>query len=150
VTTPVPTGVFITASNEVAGVLTFFLPTARQLTITGSAASFPFPLYSVRFSTYGAKTERASLDDPSIGSGAGVRNFIDRIVDCGASDATMTDEEIAQLDGGVVLLAMTAGEIDRRHDARIAAANPDAAPPDRPRGSGGLSGGHAHLDAVRS
>ena len=132
------------------GVLTFFLPTARQLTIAGSAASFPLPLYSVRSSTYGAETDRVRLDGPSVGSGAGVRNFINRIVDCGAGDATMTDEEIARVDGGVVLLPMTAAEIDRRHDARIAAADPDAAPPDRPRGSGGLSGGHAHPDAVRS
>jgi len=132
---------------------------AQQLTITGSGASFPFPLYSAWFSTYGAKTASVRINYQSVGSGAGVRNFINRIVDFGASDAAMTDEEIAQVDGGVVILPMTAGEIvlaynlagvddlklprdvyplifageiDRWNDERIAAANPDAELPDRP------------------
>ena len=132
---------------------------AQQLTITGAGASFPFPLYSVWFGEFGAKTEGVRINYQSVGSGAGVRNFINRIVDFGASDAAMTDDEIAQVDGGVVLLPMTAGEIvlaynlagvdglklprdvyplifageiDRWNDARIAAANPDAELPDRP------------------
>ncbi len=132
---------------------------AQKLTINGSGASFPFPLYSVWFSEFGTKTEGVRINYQSVGSGAGVRNIINRIVDFGASDAAMTDEEIAQVDGGVVILPMTAGEIvlaydvagvddlklprdvyplifageiDRWNDARIAAANPDAELPDRP------------------
>jgi phosphate transport system substrate-binding protein len=132
---------------------------AQQLTITGAGASFPFPLYSVWFSECGAKTEGVRINYQSVGSGAGVRNFINRIVDFGASDAAKTDEEIAQVAGGAVILRMTAGEIvlaynlagvddltvprdvyplifageiDRWNDARIAAANPDAERSDRP------------------
>ena len=40
-----------------------------------------------------------------------MKSFINRTVDFAASDAAMTDEQIAQVDGGVVLLPMTAGEI---------------------------------------
>jgi phosphate transport system substrate-binding protein len=47
----------------------------------------------------------------SVGSGAGVRNLINRTVDSSASDAAMTDAEIAAVQGGGVILPMTAGEI---------------------------------------
>ena len=40
-----------------------------------------------------------------------MKSFISRTVDFAASDAAMTDEQIGQVDGGVVLLPMTAGEI---------------------------------------
>ena len=40
-----------------------------------------------------------------------MKSFIASTVDFAASDAAMTDEQIGQVDGGVVLLPMTAGEI---------------------------------------
>jgi phosphate transport system substrate-binding protein len=40
-----------------------------------------------------------------------VQAFINRTVDFAASDSGMTDEDIAKVDGGAVLLPMTAGEI---------------------------------------
>jgi len=46
-----------------------------------------------------------------VGSGAGVTQFTNKTVDFGASDAAMTDEEIARVDRGVQLLPMTAGSI---------------------------------------
>ena len=52
-----------------------------------------------------------TVDYQSKGSGAGIQDFINHTVDFAASDAAMTDEEIAKVDGGVVLLPMTAGEI---------------------------------------
>jgi phosphate transport system substrate-binding protein len=47
----------------------------------------------------------------SVGSGAGVEQFIQQTVDFGASDVAMKDEEIAQVDRGVAMLPMTAGSI---------------------------------------
>jgi phosphate transport system substrate-binding protein len=47
----------------------------------------------------------------ALGSGAGVKQFQDGLVNFGASDAAMTDEEIAAVKNGVVLLPMTAGSI---------------------------------------
>jgi phosphate transport system substrate-binding protein len=47
----------------------------------------------------------------SVGSGAGVKNFIQGVVDFGASDAAMSDEEMAKVAEGVVLIPATAGEI---------------------------------------
>jgi phosphate transport system substrate-binding protein len=47
----------------------------------------------------------------SVGSGAGVKNFIQGVVDFGASDAAMSDEEIAKVAAGAVMIPATAGEI---------------------------------------
>jgi len=47
----------------------------------------------------------------ALGSGAGIKQFQQGLVNFGASDAAMTDEEIAAVKQGVVLLPMTAGSI---------------------------------------
>jgi phosphate transport system substrate-binding protein len=47
-----------------------------------------------------------------VGSGAGIKSFTQGLTDFGASDAAMSDKEIAAVKtGGVVLLPMTAGSI---------------------------------------
>ena len=51
------------------------------------------------------------VDYQSIGSGGGKKSVIDKTVDFGASDAAMSDEEMARVAGGVQLLPMTAGAI---------------------------------------
>jgi phosphate transport system substrate-binding protein len=85
--------------------------TAQNLRITGAGASFPFPLYAAWFQAYSAKTAGVRIDYQSTGSGAGVRSFIDKTVNFAGSDAAMTDEEIAQVPGGVVILPSTAGKV---------------------------------------
>ena len=94
----------------------------------------------------------------ALGSGAGVKQFQDGLVNFGASDAAMTDEEMGAVKNGVVLLPMTAGsivlsynlpggptelklsreayvgiflgKITQWNDAAIAKANPDGKLPD--------------------
>ena len=51
----------------------------------------------------------SQIDYQSVGSGSGVKSVIDKTVDFGASDAAMTPEDMAKVDGGVQLLPMTAG-----------------------------------------
>jgi phosphate transport system substrate-binding protein len=46
-----------------------------------------------------------------LGSGAGIKQFQQHLIDFGASDAAMTDQEMAPVKDGVVLLPMTAGAI---------------------------------------
>src|SRR5215831_20281019 len=88
-------------------------PTAAQdrLRLTGSGASFPFPLYGQWFKDYSKAHRNVIIDYQAKGSGAGIRDFINRTVDFAASDAAMTDEEMKQVDVGVQLLPMTAGSI---------------------------------------
>ena len=82
-----------------------------SLRLTGSGATFPFPLYSAWFKSFSSKHKGVTVDYQGKGSGAGIRDFINHTVDFAASDAAMTDEEISKVPGGVQLLPMTGGEI---------------------------------------
>jgi len=79
--------------------------------LQGAGASFPAPLYLKWFKTYSAAHPGVQVDYQSVGSGSGVKSFMDRTVDFAASDAAMKPEDIAKVDGGVQLLPMTAGSI---------------------------------------
>ena len=79
--------------------------------LKGSGASFPFPLYGLWFKEYGKVNRNVIIDYQAKGSGAGIKDFVNKTVDFAASDAAMTDEEMAAVDGGVQLLPMTAGSI---------------------------------------
>jgi len=125
--------------------------------LNGSGASFPFPIYSKWFKDFSRQERDIRVDYQAKGSGAGIQDFINGVVDFAASDAAMQDDEIARVQQGVVLLPMTAGEvvlaynlegvdnlklprdvypqiflgkIDRWNDPRIAAANPGVTLPD--------------------
>jgi len=79
--------------------------------LTGAGASFPAPLYNKWFKDYYALHQNVQVDYQSVGSGSGIKNFINKTVDFGASDAAMTPEEISKVDVGAQLLPMTAGSI---------------------------------------
>jgi phosphate transport system substrate-binding protein len=78
--------------------------------LQGAGASFPAPLYTKWFRTFSG-AHNVQIDYQSVGSGSGVKSFIDKTVDFGASDAAIKPEEIARVDVGVQLLPMTAGSI---------------------------------------
>jgi phosphate transport system substrate-binding protein len=84
---------------------------AGPITLQGSGASFPAPLYSRWFREFGAKNPDIRVNYQSTGSGAGIKAFIEGQTDFGASDAAMTDDEIKQAKDNVILLPMTAGNI---------------------------------------
>jgi phosphate transport system substrate-binding protein len=79
--------------------------------LQGAGASFPAPLYLKWFKTYSSAHPNVQVDYQSVGSGSGVKSFMDRTVDFGASDAAMKPEDMAKVEGGVQLLPMTAGSI---------------------------------------
>jgi phosphate transport system substrate-binding protein len=81
--------------------------------LQGAGASFPAPIYTKWFKDYGRAHPGVEIDYQSVGSGSGIKSFIDKTVDFGASDAAMTPAEIARVDPalGVQLLPMTAGSI---------------------------------------
>src|SRR6516162_9031162 len=79
--------------------------------LQGAGASFPAPLYLKWFKTYNGAHPNIQVDYQSIGSGGGVKSFMDRTVDFAASDAAMKPEDMAKVEGGVQLVPMTAGSI---------------------------------------
>jgi PBP superfamily domain len=52
-----------------------------NLRLTGSGATFPFPLYSTWFKAFSAKQKNVSVDYQGKGSGAGIQDFTNRTVD---------------------------------------------------------------------
>jgi phosphate transport system substrate-binding protein len=70
--------------------------------LNGGGASFPFPLYSRWVSDYHAQTG-IQINYQSIGSGGGIRQLSEQVLDFGASDGPMTEEEMAKAGGGEVL-----------------------------------------------
>src|SRR5262245_20252291 len=83
---------------------------AQELRLVGSGASFPAPIYAAWLKDF-SRTAGATIDYQSKGSGAGIQDLTNKTVDFAASDAAMSDAEIAKIDGGVILLPMTAGKI---------------------------------------
>jgi phosphate transport system substrate-binding protein len=64
--------------------------------LLGAGASFPAPIYLEWISEYSSNVEPGvSINYQSIGSGGGVEQFIGQQTDFGASDAFLSDEEIA-------------------------------------------------------
>src|SRR3989442_9314884 len=89
---------------------TALVSSAQTVTLVGAGATFPFPLYSKWSAVYAAETG-VQINYQSIGSGGGIRQFIAKTVDFGASDGPMTDEQIAQAGGRVLQVPMVAGAV---------------------------------------
>ena len=122
---------------------------AQQL--SGAGATFPLPFYNVVFEQF-AEVNGDAVAYGGIGSGGGVRNLRDKIVDFAGSDAFLSEKEMSEMNpvihiptcmGAVVLaynlegvdeLRLTgdiianifAGEIKMWNDERIKELNPQA------------------------
>jgi phosphate transport system substrate-binding protein len=78
------------------GVLALLASTACVAqNITGAGASFPNPIYSRWFLEYGRMHPGVRINYQPVGSGAGIRQVSERIVDFGATDGPMTDRQLA-------------------------------------------------------
>src|SRR5271168_3334233 len=97
-------GAIIAIGVVVAAALPIVSVTAQEVKLIGSGASFPFPIYSAWFKDFSKQNKGVTVDYQAKGSGAGIQDFTNRTVDFAGSDAAMTDEEIAKVTDGVVLL----------------------------------------------
>ena len=64
--------------------------------LSGAGATFPLPFYNVVFEQF-AEVNGDAVAYGGIGSGGGVRNLRDKIVDFAGSDAFLTDKEMAEM-----------------------------------------------------
>ena len=71
------------------------LPAAAQ-NLTGAGATFPNPIYSRWFSEYAQQHPNVHINYQSVGSGAGIRQVSQKIVDFGASDGPMNDQQLQE------------------------------------------------------
>jgi phosphate transport system substrate-binding protein len=86
---------FVKRTLVVVGLLIFAMSAAQAQKLTGAGATFPYPIYSKWFSEYAAAHPGVEINYQSIGSGGGVKQFTAGLVDFGASDMPLTDEQIA-------------------------------------------------------
>lgn len=129
----------------------------RVVSLTGAGATFPYPIYSKWFDAFHQATGD-QINYQSIGSGAGIKQYVSGTVDFGATDGPMSAAEIAKVKGRVLhiptvmgAVALTwnlpgvdslrldgdaiagifGGRITRWNDPHLEALNPDANLPDR-------------------
>ncbi len=81
-----------------------------KVTLLGAGATFPYPLYSKWFHVYYQKTG-VRINYQSIGSGGGIRQILARTVDFGATDAPMTEEEMAKASGKILHIPTAIGAV---------------------------------------
>lgn len=127
---------------------------SRTQSLSGAGATFPLPYYNVVFEQF-AQLNGAAVAYGGIGSGGGVRNMRDKIVDFAGSDAFLSDKEMSEMDplihiptcmgavvlayhldgvntlnlSGEVIADIFAGDIRMWNDARLQALNPGVALP---------------------
>jgi phosphate transport system substrate-binding protein len=129
---------------------------AQQL--NGAGATFPNPIYSKWFSEFSASHSGVTINYQAVGSGAGIRQASEGIVDFGATDGPMTDEQMNSAKvklfhiptvlgavvptynvpgvsqelkfSGDVIADIYLGKITNWHDPRIAQLNPGVNLPD--------------------
>lgn len=125
--------------------------------LSGAGATFPQPFYNVVFEQFG-QMNGDQVAYGGIGSGGGVRNLRDKIVDFAGSDAFLSDKEMAEmapvvhiptcmgavvvaynLDGvkelkltGELIADIFAGEVKMWNDNRLVELNPDVKLPNEP------------------
>ncbi|XGW00054.1 MAG: phosphate ABC transporter substrate-binding protein PstS [Leptolyngbya sp. BL-A-14] len=130
---------------------------AQAVPLTGAGATFPVPLYERYIAEFKKANPDIDVSYQGVGSGAGIRQVIAGTVDFGGSDAAMTDEDMAKVKNGVILVPTAggavavvynlpfvpnlklsrdvlpdifAGKIKKWNDPRIAKINPGAKLPD--------------------
>jgi phosphate transport system substrate-binding protein len=94
----------------IAGLIVAPTATLAGPALNGAGASFPAPIYQRWFADYASSTgERVNYQ--SVGSGAGVRQYIAGTVDFGASDEPISSKEASKVKRGVVQIPMVGGTI---------------------------------------
>ena len=65
----------------------------QTIALSGAGATAPNPLYQAWFAAYNKKNPNVQISYQSVGSGAGVKQFIAQTVDFGASDSPLKADE---------------------------------------------------------
>lgn len=82
-----------------------------QITINGAGATFPFPLIDTWRVEYPNVNPNVNINYQSIGSGGGIRQFTERTVDFGATDAPLSENNTQSLPGPAVHIPETIGSV---------------------------------------
>lgn len=95
----------------IAALLVTTVTHASSALINGAGATFPYPLYSKWFSEYQKVASDVQINYQSIGSGGGIRQFLEKTVDFGATDSPMTEEQLGKSQMPVVHVPTVLGAV---------------------------------------
>src|SRR5262245_65321552 len=84
---------------------------SSRIVLQGAGATFPAPLYKKWIGVFTSQNPDVSVEYKEVGSGEGVQRFVAQTVDFGASDAAMTDEQMAKVANGARPVPATAGMV---------------------------------------
>jgi phosphate transport system substrate-binding protein len=79
--------------------------------INAAGATFPYPIYNKWFTEYAQAHPNVKINYQSQGSGAGIKQVTEGTIDFGASDAVMTDEQIASAKVKVMAIPTVLGAV---------------------------------------
>jgi phosphate transport system permease protein/phosphate transport system substrate-binding protein len=82
-----------------------------NIIINGAGATFPFPLIDTWRVEYQKINPNVNVNYQSIGSGGGIKQFTEKTLDFGASDAPLTQEEMQALPSAAVHIPETIGSV---------------------------------------
>ena len=82
----------------------------KQITLTAAGATFPQPFYNLAFKKY-AEDNSVTINYGGIGSGGGIKSLRDMIVDFGATDAYLSNDELAGMPAAVVHIPTCIGAV---------------------------------------
>jgi len=141
-----------------AFIVSIFIPfgislAAQRIELNGAGATFPFPLIDTWRVEYQKIKSEININYQSIGSGGGVKQFSEKVIDFGATDAPLTSSEMEKARGAVhipetigsiiisynipqvpdkglkltgpILAGIYLGEIKKWNDPQIQKLNPD-------------------------
>jgi phosphate transport system substrate-binding protein len=92
------------------GLLTLTGASAQTL-INGAGSTFDYPAFTKWFSIYSTTNPGVNFNYQSIGSGGGQKQLLAQTVDFGASDAPMSDENLAKAPSPILHLPVVAGGV---------------------------------------
>lgn len=81
------------------------------VSLKGSGATFPAPLYAKWLSEYGKVNTKAKIDYQSIGSGGGIQQITAQLVDFGASDSPMSDDDLKKAPAALLHIPTVLGAV---------------------------------------
>ena len=82
----------------------------KNMDITAAGATFPMPFYNLAIKKYTENTG-VHLTYGGIGSGGGIRSLADKVVDFGASDAFLSDNELSGMPAEIVHIPTCMGAV---------------------------------------
>lgn len=93
------------------GMLVLAMGVAQAQKLTAAGATFPYPIYSKWFSEYSSAHPGVEVNYASIGSGGGIAQVTKGLVDFGASDMPMTDDQLSSSPVKLIHIATVLGAV---------------------------------------